>query len=106
MEKNTSKLRKAVTVEGVRAHQRVFQSIADAAASNGRRASGTPGHEKSAAYVARRAAAAGYDVTIQPFVFPFIQELAQAVLQQITPTFVGLSTSARWLRHNGIFGQR
>ncbi len=85
---NTSKLRKAVTVEGVRAHQQVLQTIADAAASGGNRASGTPGYDKSAAYVARRAAAAGFDVTIQPFEFPFFQELAPAVLQQIAPTFV------------------
>jgi Zn-dependent M28 family amino/carboxypeptidase len=85
---NTSKLRKAVTVEGVQAHLQVFQDIADAAASEGTRASGTPGYDKSAAYVARRAAAAGYDVTIQPFEFPFFQELTQAVLQRVSPTFV------------------
>ena len=83
---NSSKLRKAVTVEGVRAHQQVLQDIADAAASAGTRASGTPGYDKSAAYVARRMSAAGYDVTIQPFTFPFFQELALPVLQQISPT--------------------
>jgi Zn-dependent M28 family amino/carboxypeptidase len=83
---NTSKLRKAVTVEGVRAHQQVFQNIADAAASAGTRASGTPGYDKSAAYVARRMSAAGYDVTIQPFTFPFFQELTVPELEQIAPT--------------------
>jgi Zn-dependent M28 family amino/carboxypeptidase len=85
---NTSKLRKAVTVENVRAHQQVFQDIANVASSGGTRASGTPGYDKSAAYVARRAAAAGYKVTIQSFVFPFFHELEPAELEQIEPDAV------------------
>ncbi len=80
---DSSELRDAVTVEGVRAHQAAFQAIADA--NDDVRNSGSPGYDESAAYVADRMAAAGYNVTIQPFDFPFFQELEPAELQQIDP---------------------
>ena len=46
---NTTKLRQAVTVGGILAHERVFQRIANQ--NDGTRASGTPGYDASAAYV-------------------------------------------------------
>ena len=61
------KLLECVDVEGVREHQAEFQAIADA--NGGTRTSGTSGYDESAAYVAERMEAAGYDVTIQPFDF-------------------------------------
>src|SRR5687767_5560803 len=81
---DTAPLRHAVTVEGIRAHQQALQEIADE--TGGTRASGTPGYDASAEYVVRQMLAAGYSVTIQPFVFPFFQELAPAVLEQTAPT--------------------
>ena len=62
---NSRKLRAAVTVEGILEHEQAFQAIADA--SGGNRLSGTPGYDDSADYVAARAAAAGYDVSIHEF---------------------------------------
>lgn len=63
---NTSEcLRAAVSAEGILAHERAFQSFADAATGN--RLSGTPGYDASALYVADRMRAAGYDVDIQEF---------------------------------------
>ena len=53
--------RKAVTVAGIREHQLALQQIADA--NGGNRAVGTPGYDASVAYIAARAAAAGYEVT-------------------------------------------
>src|SRR5687768_9846903 len=64
---NSRKLREAVTLAGVRAHQQAFQDIADA--NGGTRLSGTPGYDQSVQYVVERAAAAGYVVTTQPFEF-------------------------------------
>ena len=81
---DTSALREAVTVEGVRAHQSALQAIADA--NDGIRTSGTPGYDESADYVAGQMVAAGYNVTIQEFEFPFFQELEPAELEQIAPT--------------------
>ncbi len=80
---DTQDLRDAVTVEGVRAHQAAFQGFADA--NDGTRASGTPGYDESAAYVADQMLAAGYDVTVQPFDFPFFEEQVPAELEQISP---------------------
>ncbi len=99
---NTTALQDAVTVEGVRQHQAALQEIADA--NGGTRASGTPGYDASAAYVAEQAEAAGYAVTIQPFVFPFFEELSPAEFEQIAPNpeVYGPDDFA----HDGVFGRR
>jgi Zn-dependent M28 family amino/carboxypeptidase len=83
-EVNTRRLRNAVTVNGILGHERVFQRIANQ--NGGTRASGTPGYDASADYVAGRLRAAGYTVTEQEFIFPFYQELSPAVLEQVSPT--------------------
>lgn len=83
-EVNTQRLRNAVTVNGILAHERAFQRIANN--NGGTRASGTPGYDASATYVAGKLRAAGYKVTIQEFEFPFYEELAPAVLEQVSPT--------------------
>lgn len=80
---NTAALRTAVTVAGVREHQAVLQTIADA--NGGNRASGTAGHDDSAAYVAQRLADAGYSVEVQPFDFAFFQENSLPVMEQVSP---------------------
>ena len=80
---DTSVLRQAVTVDGVRQHQAVFQAIADA--NGGIREASSPGYFASADYVAGEMAAAGYDVTVQPFDFPYFAENSPAVLEQVAP---------------------
>ncbi|MDH5556140.1 MAG: M20/M25/M40 family metallo-hydrolase, partial [Alphaproteobacteria bacterium] len=80
---DTSTLRAAVTVDGVRSHQWALQLIADA--SSGTRLAGTIGHDESASYVAEAAAAAGYDVTVQPFDFVKFEPLGPSVLEQTAP---------------------
>jgi hypothetical protein len=81
---DTTRLRNAVTVSGILAHERIFQRIANR--NGGTRASGTPGYAASAAYVKGRLEAAGYTVTEQEFKFPFFQELAPAEVEQVSPT--------------------
>jgi len=81
---DTSALRAAVTVEGVRAHQQAFQDIADA--NGGTREASSSGYYDSVDYVASMMLSAGYDVTVQEFEFPFFQELDPAVLEQVAPT--------------------
>ncbi|CAA9400537.1 MAG: Uncharacterized lipoprotein aminopeptidase LpqL [uncultured Pseudonocardia sp.] len=80
---SAAKLIECVTLEGVREHLVAFQGIADA--NGGNRASGLPGYDASAAYVVEQLEAAGLEATTQTFEFPFFQELAPAVLAQVTP---------------------
>jgi aminopeptidase Y len=81
------KLQECVTVEGVREHQAALQAIANA--NNGIRTSGTPGHDQSVQYVVGKLAAAGYNVTLQPFQFQTFISLSPSVLEQIAPPPVG-----------------
>ncbi len=81
---NSQKLRNAVTLEGVRAHQAALQAIADL--NGGTRFAGLPGFDASAAYVADQLRAAGYDVTVQEFVYDAFFENSPAQLQQVAPT--------------------
>jgi Zn-dependent M28 family amino/carboxypeptidase len=80
---DTGTLRSAVTLEGVRSHQLVFQDIADA--NGGTRAATTKGYDDSANYVAQLMSDAGYDVSIEPFDFPYFEELSPAILEQTAP---------------------
>jgi aminopeptidase S len=59
-------LRDAVEVADIRVHLEELQRIADE--NGGNRATGTAGFDESVAYVADRLAAAGYEVTRQPFI--------------------------------------
>lgn len=81
---DTSSLRAAVTVEGIRFHQDALQGIANA--NGGNRASGSLGYADSADYVATALQAAGYQVTRQAFDFPFFEELSTPVLEQVSPS--------------------
>jgi Zn-dependent M28 family amino/carboxypeptidase len=76
----SQRLQKAVTVDGMMRHEREFQAIADR--NGGTRASGTRGFDQSVDYVSNRLRAAGYDVTVQPFSFPFYDETGPATLER------------------------
>jgi len=80
---DSSALRTAVTVAGIRAHQQEFQDIATA--NNDTRVAGTTGHDLSADYVRDELLAAGYAVSYQSFNFAFFQELTPAELEQTAP---------------------
>ena len=74
-----------VTVEGVLAHLRAFQRIADA--NGGNRASGVGrGFARSSDYVVRHLERAGYRVTRQKFEFPYFEEERPTVLRRTGPT--------------------
>jgi Zn-dependent M28 family amino/carboxypeptidase len=86
----SSALRDAVTVDGIRKHQRALQRIADA--NGGTRASGSPGFDQSADYVKSRLEAAGYRAMLVPFSFSSFEELTPAKLERVAPstkTFAG-----------------
>ncbi|WP_233513574.1 M28 family metallopeptidase [Micromonospora craterilacus] len=76
---SAKKLTKAVTVEGVFKHLDKFQAIATA--NNGTRASGTPGYDASADYVAGLLKKAGYKVSRQQFDFAFYEEFGSSFAQ-------------------------
>jgi len=80
---DTTALRNAVTEENIWQHLKELQKIANR--NGGNRASGTPGYDASADYVASKLQAAGYLVTVQPFDFTFFEELIPAVLDQVAP---------------------
>ena len=84
------KLLECVDAEGVFEHLEAFQQIADD--NGGTRASGTPGHDASADYVASKLEQAGYQVTRQRFEFPYFEELADPVLEVVSPTPALLET--------------
>jgi Zn-dependent M28 family amino/carboxypeptidase len=72
-------LTRKVTLAGVLRHLVALQAIAD---HNGdTRASGTPGFDRSADYVATVMRLAGYRVTRQPFDFNFCQDTASSFTQ-------------------------
>jgi hypothetical protein len=89
-EVNTKKFRQEVTVNGILQHARSLQAIANR--NGGTRASGTPGYDESAAYVAGRLRAAGYKVTEQEFTFPFYRENSSS-LTQVSPEQVQYETA-------------
>ncbi|MEV7013822.1 M28 family metallopeptidase [Streptosporangium sp. NPDC051022] len=74
---------RSVKAPAVKRHLEKLQQIADA--NGGTRASGTPGHEASVAYVADRLRAAGYKVTLQEFEFPFFRVIGKPVLDRVAP---------------------
>jgi len=80
---DSSALRDAVTLAGVREHQQAFQNFADA--SFGTRHAASQGFFDSVDYVVGLMQAAGYDVEVQDFEFPFFQETAPAALEQVSP---------------------
>ncbi len=61
----SAQLRQAVSVEGLMAHERRLQDIANA--NGGTRYVGTSGYAASADYVVNQLRAAGYNVTVQSF---------------------------------------
>jgi Zn-dependent M28 family amino/carboxypeptidase len=78
------KLTTCVSLEGVRAHQKALQDIADA--NNGTRVSGSPGYDASADYAEKVFRDAGYIVTRQNFEFQTFIELTPTTLAQVAPT--------------------
>lgn len=80
---DTSELREAVTVGGVRTHQAAFQAAADA--NGGNREASSPGYAESVQVVQDLMLAAGYEITIQEFDYPFFEEQVPAELNQISP---------------------
>lgn len=75
---------KAITAPGVKQHLRELQRIADA--NGGTRASGRPGFDASVTYVAGKLRKAGYKVTVQPFQFPYFEELSDPVMARVSPS--------------------
>jgi Zn-dependent M28 family amino/carboxypeptidase len=80
---DTTALRNAVTVDGIMKHESAFQDIANS--NGGTRVSGTPGYDASAAYVKNQLKAAGYNVTVQEFTYPFFQELTDTTFSRTAP---------------------
>lgn len=96
-----NRLREAVTVEGIMGHARSFARIAEE--NGGNRAAGSPGYDASAQYVADTLRAAGYEVAVQPFEFPYFEELEPARLELVSPETRSYAPGreVRGLRYSG-----
>ena len=88
---DTQKLRDAVTVSGILQHERAFQNIANN--NEGIRASGTPGFDASADYVAKKLRQAGYKVKRQAFTFPFFRDVEPPELSEVSPNARDIETA-------------
>ena len=73
-------------VERVLGHLRALQAVADR--SDGTRASGTAGYDRSVDYVVSRLERWGYGVERQPFEFPFFLEQSPPLVEQLSPVEV------------------
>lgn len=80
---DSTTFQEAVTVDGIQEHLVALQAIADA--NDGDRAAGTSGYDASVEYVAGRLTAAGYAVTIDPFLFDKWEELAPPTFERTSP---------------------
>ena len=81
---DSSKLREAVTVNGILQHERALYGIA--AQNDGNRAATTQGYEDSVKYVTKKLKKAGFKVKTQKFTFPLFTELTPATLAVTAPT--------------------
>ena len=79
----SSKLRRALTVDGITAQLERLQQIADE--NDGTRAAGFPGFDASADYVAATMKRAGWKVSRQPFDFDVFFQDAPSVFEQVSP---------------------
>jgi Zn-dependent M28 family amino/carboxypeptidase len=80
----TSALTDAVKAAAIMGHLEQFQKFADA--TDGSRASGTPGYDASLKYIEDKLKQAGYTTTRQSFLFNAFDELATPVFERLTPT--------------------
>lgn len=83
----SQELRAAVDPGGIQLHLDELMEIAEA--NDGIRAAGTAGYTASVSYVAEELRAAGYEVTIDEFTFPYFNETAPAELVASGQTFIG-----------------
>lgn len=81
---NSAKLRQAVSLSGVRAHQQALQTIADF--TGGNRFAGLAGHDLSGRYVIERLREAGYAPTVHRFTYDAFFEVTPSRLTQTAPT--------------------
>jgi Zn-dependent M28 family amino/carboxypeptidase len=81
---DSSRLREAVTVNGILQHERALYAIA--AKNDGIRAVTTQGYADSVTYVTTKLKKAGFKVKTQTFTFPQFTELAPAALSVTAPT--------------------
>src|SRR5262245_23288863 len=82
---NSSKLRAAVTVDGIVAHQRDLQAIANRSPGF-TRYSLTSGYRESVDYVQEKMLNAGWKVSVRQFNMPEWRENAPPVFRQLSPT--------------------
>ena len=82
-DKAATKLANAVTVDGIMRHERALANIAER--NGGTRVSGSPGFDRSRDYVVNTLQNAGWNVQVQPFTFPYFQELSPAAFERTAP---------------------
>jgi Zn-dependent M28 family amino/carboxypeptidase len=85
----SAKLVPCITTDDLWNHMKAFEAIAQAnpgADGHPSRNSGEPGYRASVDYVANLMRKAGYDVTIQPYTFPYSSFVGTPSLSEASPT--------------------
>ena len=90
---DTSALRNAVTLEGVKGHLSALQAIATA--NGGNRQAGSPGHEASVDYVEAQLEAAGYTTTRQEFSYERT-DFTGTSMSQVSPNPAGYTLGVHY----------
>jgi hypothetical protein len=93
-----TRLQEAVSVEGIMRHLEAFQRIAEN--NGGNRSAATPGHEKSAAYVARVLRNAGFRVRFDRFDVTVYETETPSVLQRRAPSRTSFEHAADFTTFN------
>lgn len=93
---DTAALRAAVTLPGLLGHLAALQAIADR--SDGNRAAGTAGYERSVAYAREQLEAAGYRVEVMPFTYPGQRTPPPAAFEQLAPTPISYTIGADFVQ--------
>jgi len=86
---DSTQLRNAVTIAGIKGHLAQFQDFAEdsiADVGHATRVDDTVGFTESVQYVKQQAEAAGYQVTVQNFTFDRFEETAPPVLERVSPS--------------------
>jgi Peptidase family M28/PA domain len=94
-----SKLLPCIQTDDLWQHMQAFQAIADANPgpdAHPSRNSGEPGYKASVDYVASLMKAAGYDVTIQPYTFPYYAYKGTPSLTEVSPTSHDYVLGTEW----------
>ena len=95
-----AKLLPCITQDDLKTYMQAFQDIADAnpgADGHASRNSGEPGYKASVDYVAEKMQSWGYNVTYQPYTFPYKSWVGTPTMTEVSPVPQSFALVTDWL---------